>query len=399
MNRVLLGVTGSISAYKAADIVRLLKKEGIDVQVVQTPDSLRFVSPVTFEALSGHKVIVDPWEDVDHSRVEHIALGREFDLLLVAPASLDLIGRCASGLADTFLSLLYFAFPHKILFAPAMNSHMFLHPATQENIGKLRSRGASMIMGEAGALACGETGLGRLAEPQQIVKRVKELLETPSLEGPLQGVKVVVTAGPTREKIDAFRFISNPSSGKTGYLLARRARELGAQVVLISGPVSLPAPEGTERISIESAQELEEALKANIPGCRFLLMSAAVSDFRPQKPFQGKIEKESFSGSLALTPNPDILKELSGIKEDGQVFIGFSAEDGMNRERARKKMDAKGLDGIILNSITAPGLGFGSDMNSAVLLFPDGGERETGAVTKEELSALVWEELLRRWPR
>ncbi len=395
MKKIILGVTGSIASYKAVEIVRLLKKRGYSVSVVMTPDSVNFISPLIFEIISENKVIIDQFKDSDNYKVEHVKMARETELFVIAPASLNTIGKFTSGIADNFLTLLFFAYTGKVLIAPAMNTAMYLHPVNKKNIEYLKSIGVDFISPSEGSLACGEEGVGRLAEPEDIVDIIESYLEKKLYKGK----RILVSGGGTREKIDDFRFITNPSSGKTGVEFARIARNFGAETTLVSGKNNLKIPQGINYIEIESGKEMYEELNKKIKEADILIMSAAVSDFKPSDYKKGKIKKTDFSLNLKLDKNPDILKELSLKKKGNQIFVGFSAEYGLEKKEAEKKLKEKNLDIIILNSIKEKNLGFGSEDNRTILIFKDGDIIDTGVISKRELAKLVLEKIYDKWIR
>ncbi len=395
MKKIVLGVSASISVYKAVEIVRLLKKRGFWVKVLMTKDATKFISPLTFEVVSEEKVIVDQFEDANNREVEHIRLAREADLFLIAPASLDLIGKLSSGLADSFLSLFFFAFEKKVLIAPAMNSSMFKHPVNQKNIGYLKGVGVEFLEPDSGSLACGEEGIGRLPEPEDIVERV--VFETE--EKIFLGKKIIITGGPTREKLDVFRFVSNPSSGKTGYYLAKKARDFGADVLFISGKTCFDGLWGVDYVEVEAAEDMKREVEKGISSADILIMSAAVADFKPSKYSRGKIKKEKISSLMGVEfeRTPDILKELSKDKKKGQIFVGFSAQDNEETEEAERKLREKRLDLIVLNNIMEERGGFDSEENRVILIFNDGEMRKTDFILKEELAEVILRAIYEKW--
>ncbi len=395
MKKVLLGVSASISAYKAVEIVRLLKKRGYKVKVLMTKDATKFISPLTFEVVSEESVIVDQFKDADNKKVEHIRLAREYELLLIAPASLDLIGKLSCGIADSFLALIFYAFEKKVLISPAMNSSMYNHPVNQKNIRYLKSIGVDFIEPDSGSLACGEEGIGRLPSPEYIVERVEAELT----DKILKDKKILITGGPTREKLDDFRFLSNPSSGKTGLFLAEKARNFGAEVILISGKTALKRPWGVEYVEIESARDMEREVKRRIKDIDILIMSAAVADFRPEIYKKGKIRKEKIKNTydLKLVKNPDILKEVSKVKKKGQIFVGFSAQENLNVDEAKKKLKEKKLDLIILNKISDKRGGFESDENKVIIISKDEDIKKTKFLSKEEIAEKILRFIYEKW--
>ena len=395
MKKVLLGVSASISAYKAVEIVRLLKKRGYKVKVLMTEDATKFISPLTFEVVSEESVIVDQFKDADNKKVEHIRLAREYELLLIAPASLDIIGKLSCGIADSFLALIFYAFEKKVLISPAMNSSMYNHPVNQKNIKYLKSIGVDFIEPDSGSLACGEEGIGRLPSPEYIVERVEAELT----DKILKDKKILITGGPTREKFDDFRFLSNPSSGKTGLFLAEKARNFGAEVILISGKTALKRPWGVEYIEISNARDMEREVKNRIKDIDILIMSAAVADFRPEIYKKGKIKKEKIKDTydLKLVKNPDILKEVSKAKKKGQIFVGFSAQENLNMDEAKKKLKEKKLDLIILNKISDKRGGFESDENKVIIISKDEDIEKTKFLTKEEIAEKILRFIYEKW--
>ncbi|MGH9522793.1 MAG: bifunctional phosphopantothenoylcysteine decarboxylase/phosphopantothenate--cysteine ligase CoaBC [Terriglobales bacterium] len=364
--KIVLGVTGGIAAYKAAEILRLLQDRGLEVQVVMTRAAQEFVRPLTFAALSGQKVITDMFAghepNVD-SAVEHISVAESIDALLVAPATADTLAKFAHGLADDFLSTLYLATKAPVIVAPAMNVNMWENPATRENLETLRARGVRVVEPGSGYLACGMVGAGRLAENETIVEAV---LQTVQKKHDLAGETILITAGPTREPIDPVRFISNRSSGKMGYALAEVAAGRGAKVILVSGPTALNPPSGVEVIPVETADEMLKAVMARFADATIVIKAAAVADFRPKHAAAQKLKgKKEFA--LELAPNRDIVAELASRRRD-QVLIGFAAETDNVLENARKKLVDKKLDAIVANDVSQPGIGMDSDRNAVTIL-------------------------------
>lgn len=388
MTCVVFGVTGGIAAYKAVEVVRQLVQRGLEVRVVMTEHATRLVGPDTFRAVSGNPVSTRLF-DVPGPAMEHISLARAADLVVVAPATANLLAKMAHGLADDLLSTTLLATRAPVLVAPAMNREMFRHPATQENLRKLKERGVLVVGPESGPLACGEEGEGRMAEPSKIVETVLEIL---GMKGNLSGHRVLVTAGGTREHLDPVRFIGNRSSGKMGYALAETARNLGAKVVLVSGPTHLEAPFGVERIMVETAEEMREAVLSRYRGCSAVVMAAAVADFTPARRSGEKIKRGGKPGlTVELVPTPDILGELCTLREPGQVLVGFAAETGDLLTKARTKIKEKGVDILVANDVSRPGSGFDSDLNQAVILFRDGREAELDLMPKRDLALRIWE--------
>jgi phosphopantothenoylcysteine decarboxylase/phosphopantothenate--cysteine ligase len=367
--KIALGVSGGIAAYKAAEIVRLLQDRGIRVQVVMTHAAQEFIQPLTFAALSGEKVITDmfgtgPGEppNID-SAVEHIAVAQSIDALLVVPATADVLAKFAQGTASDFLSTLYLATTAPVVVAPAMNVNMWDHPATQANLEILKKRGVRIVEPGTGYLACGMTGPGRLAENEAIVAATLEAL---GASQELAGETVLITAGPTREKIDPVRYLSNRSSGRMGYALAEAALRRGARVLLVSGPTALTPPGAAEVTWVESAEEMRQAVLKLLPQTTIVIKTAAVSDYRPKSLASQKI-KRSGPMTLDLEPTADILGEIARDKQS-QLIIGFAAETQNVLENARKKLASKSLDAIVVNDVSRAGVGFDSDRNAATII-------------------------------
>ena len=368
--RVALGVCGGIAAYKAAEIVRLLQERGIRVQVVMTASAQEFVRPLTFAALSGEKVITSMFatdtgaEPNIDSAIEHIAVAQSIDALLVAPATADVIAKFAQGIANDFLTTLYLATTAPVVVAPAMNVNMWDHPATQQNLETLRKRGVKIVEPGSGYLACGMTGPGRLAENEAIVAATLEALGAAQ---DLAGETVLVTAGPTREKIDPVRYLTNRSSGRMGYALAEAAIRRGARVLLITGPTALtPPPAGAEVTAVESASQMRDAVVKLLPEVSVVIKAAAVSDYTVSSPPDQKI-KRAGATTLELAPTIDILTEVARRKTS-QIVIGFAAETQNVIENARKKLVAKSLDAIVVNDVSREGIGFDSERNAVTIL-------------------------------
>lgn len=397
---VVLGVTGGISAYKAAELCRVLKKAGADVHVVMTRAACEFITPLTLQTLSGHPVGVNLFDPAEESQIGHIKLGDQADLIVVAPATADAIARFATGRADDLLAALVLASRAPVLLAPAMNVNMWENPLTQANLGKLLSDGRFTTVGpDAGELACGWIGAGRLVDPQEIAVAAAERL---ARGAPLAGKRIVVTAGPTHEAVDDVRFLGNRSSGKMGFALAHAAARLGAEVTLIAGPVSLPTPPGIAlRVDVESALQMKAALVDAAVAADAVVMAAAVADFRARDKVVGKLSRRTAGAGRALAidlvPNPDLLAELGrGRRGDRPLLVGFAAEPGADGlvVRARKKLHEKACDVIVANDVSAAGLGFGSDRNAVTLVFRDGREIALGPEDKTTLARAIWRELL-----
>ena len=395
MPTVVLGVTGCIGAYKAAEVLRELQRRDVDVHVVMTANATRFVGAMTFEALSRHPVFVDQFALGDEGDIRHISLADGADLLLVAPATANTIGKFARGIADDALSTLYTATTAPTVIAPAMNVNMFSHPAVVENMDILRRRGVTIVEPGAGYLACGWLGKGRLAETAEIVEAAMAVLVR---RRDLEGETVVVTAGPTIEDIDPVRYLSNRSSGKMGYRLAEAARDRGARVVLVSGPTALAAPAGVETIAVRSAEEMARAVAEHAREASIVAMAAAVSDFRPSEPAAQKLKKAAVGvgaagGSrLDLVRTPDILEAL-GADKRGRFLIGFAAETERLLEHARRKRKDKRVDLLVANDVSAAGAGFAADDNAAVLI-DDAAETPLPLMGKRALADRIWDRVV-----
>jgi phosphopantothenoylcysteine decarboxylase/phosphopantothenate--cysteine ligase len=392
--RIVVGVGGGIAAYKAAELARVLGQRGHDVQVVMTRAAQEFIQPLTFAALTGRKVITglfsqDSTQDTLASAVEHIAVAQENELLVVAPATADLLAKFASGLADDFLSTLYLAFTGKVVLAPAMNTAMWEHPATQANLATLRRRGCSIIEPDEGWLACGVTGAGRLPDPLRIAEHVDKLTRGKT---DFSGETVVVTAGPTQEALDPVRYISNRSSGKMGYAIAAAAAKRGARVILVSGPVHLPTPPNVEKISVQTAQEMRKAVLEHLEPATIIIKSAAVADYYVADIPQQKRKKTATRLSLELDPTPDILAEL-GQKKGDRLLIGFAAETENLLDEARRKMTTKKCDMVVANLVTAKGLGFESDRNEVDILSRSGQVVHAGPADKSEIAERILDQI------
>jgi phosphopantothenoylcysteine decarboxylase / phosphopantothenate---cysteine ligase len=401
--KIALGVTGGVAAYKAAELVRRLQQEKIDVQVVMTSAAQEFITPLTFAALTGKKVITDIFAADDaapanvESAIEHIAVAQRIDLLLVAPATADCLAQFANGLAGNFLSTLYLATKAPVVVAPAMNVNMWEHPATQENLAALRARGVHVVEPDEGYLACGMTGAGRLAATETIVKTVCSVL---GLRHDLEGQNVTVTAGPTREDLDPVRFLTNRSSGKMGYALADAAARRGAHVTLVSGPTELAVPEGVDWVPVRTAEEMRSAVLSLSAEADIAVMAAAVADYRAatvetQKIKRGGSERESLT--LTLEPTPDILAELGRQRSAENrrcVLVGFAAETDHVAENARAKLARKGADVIVANDVTAEGAGFDTDTNIVTLFLRDGREIPLPKLGKLEVANRIFDQAL-----
>jgi phosphopantothenoylcysteine decarboxylase/phosphopantothenate--cysteine ligase len=378
--KIALGVTGGVAAYKAAELVRRLQQETIDVQVVMTRAAQEFVTPLTFAALTGQKVITDMFSAAGsapanvESAIEHIAVAQRIDLLLVAPATADILGKFAHGIAEDFLTTLYLATKAPVVVAPAMNVNMWEHAATQENVATLRARGVHVVNPDEGYLACGMVGAGRLAATETIAKKVCEVLD---LRHDLAGQTVLVTAGPTCEDIDPVRFLTNRSSGKMGYALAEAAHRRGARVILVSGPTELKIPEGVDWVPVRATEEMRRVVLDRAREANIVIMAAAVADYRLAAAHDKKMKRGEGSITLDLEPTPDILGELGSAtsSEKGRpVLVGFAAETDRVAENARGKLARKGADMIVANDVTQEGAGFDTDTNIVTMYLRDGRE-------------------------
>ena len=369
--RIVLGVTGCIAAYKAVEVLRGLQKRGVDVQVVMTRHATEFVGKLTFQSISGHEVVTEMFAPTADPEIKHIQIGQSADLLLIAPATANTLAKLANGLADDFLSTLYISTTAPVLIAPAMNVEMWAHPATQENVRRLRERGVHFIDPGEGYLACRTVGAGRLAEPQEIVERAIALLEAQAASKPNQGIlageHVLITAGPTYEAIDPVRGITNRSSGKMGYALAESALAMGARVTLVTGPVALTPPASACTIRVRSAAEMLEAVEANLDTATLVVMAAAVADYRPVQAAAQKIKKNDSALTLELEPTSDILA-TAGRKKGTHVLVGFAAETENVVANARKKLQSKNADLIVANDVSATDAGFDVDTNRVTLV-------------------------------
>jgi phosphopantothenoylcysteine decarboxylase / phosphopantothenate---cysteine ligase len=395
--RITLGVTGGIAAYKSAELVRRLQDEGHSIQVVMTRAAREFITPLTFAALSGQRVITDLFSNQPggegslDSAIDHIAVAQRTDLLLVAPATADVLAKFARGIADDFLTTMYLASIAPVVIAPAMNVNMWHHAATQENVAALRARGVRIVEPSEGYLACGMTGSGRLAEQEEILKAVRDIL---SGKQDLAGETVLVTAGPTCEDIDPVRFLTNRSSGKMGYAVAAAAAQRGAKVVLVSGPTALETPRRVEQIDVRSTEEMQRAVRARIADSTLAIFAAAVADYRPAVKSGQKIKRSDDGLTLHLEPNPDILANAAREKGD-RLIVGFAAETEHVAENARKKLTEKNADMIVANDVSREGAGFDGDTNIVTLFSRDGRDLPLPRLSKLEVAERILDEALR----
>jgi phosphopantothenoylcysteine decarboxylase/phosphopantothenate--cysteine ligase len=395
--KIALGVSSSISLYKACEVLRGFQKSGLVVQVIMTPNAAKLVSPVLFSSLAGTKTIVDLFDDHVPWSVAHVSLAKEVSLFCIAPATANVIAKLAAGVADDFLTTFYLAVDCPVLIAPAMNQAMYLHAQTQSNISRLRAAGVEFVEPETGYLACGDEGPGRLAEPEDVVRMGMTLIgRTESLKGKT----VLVTAGPTREHLDPVRFLSNPSSGKMGYELAREALRRGARVILISGPTYLVPPAGAALCRVRTAAEMEREVLRRFSEADIVVMAAAVSDYRFARTAPRKIKKRKAEESVDLVRTPDILRGL-GAKKGNRVLVGFAAETEDPVRNAKKKLKEKSLDLIVANNVLEKGIGFESEDNRVQIVRASGRVRSLPRMSKRETSRLIFDEIeaLRDIPR
>ncbi len=384
--KIVLGVTGGIAAYKAVEVASRLRKLGAEVHVIMTRAATEFVTELTFREITGQPVTTSMWDKVTHWNVEHIALARMAELVLIVPATANFIAKAAQGMADDMLTTTLLATRAPIFFAPAMNSNMYANPVTQQNIQALQRRGWQLIEPASGPLACGTSGVGRLPEPEQIVAEVEAAA---SSLASLTGKKVLVTAAGTIEPIDPVRYIGNRSSGRMGYAIAAEAARRGAEVVLVSGPSALSEPAGVRTIHIETAAQMRSAVLAEFPACDIVIKAAAVADYRAREVAENKIKKDEDVLTLVLEKNPDILKELGGLKQPGQILVGFAAETQNLLAYAKQKLEKKNLDFIVANDVTKPNAGFNAETNLIKILSRDGRVEEFPLQSKVALAGII----------
>ena len=403
---IALGVTGGIGAYKAVEVARGLQKRGHDVVAIMTATATRFVGPVTFEAITRRRVITDQFEPGANSDIEHIALASTIDLLLIAPATANIIGKFANGIADDFLSTLYIATKAPVLVAPAMNTQMFEHEAVRRNLDTLAGRGVRFVEPGEGYLACGWIGKGRLAEPDEIVAAAESVLQP---VGPLQGQRILVTAGPTYEDVDPVRYIGNRSSGRMGFALAAEAARRGAEVTLVAGPTSVEPPKVHDIVRVRSAAEMHAAVTSRAERMHVVVMAAAVADYAPERSASQKVAKRDESLTLVLKKTPDILGDLGHRRMttgDGPLLVGFAAETEDLVARATAKRERKHADLIVANDVSRPDSGFDVDANAVTIIGPDGAESvpmqsksRIAAVILDRVERLVASREIARTPR
>ena len=384
-----LAVTGGIACYKAVELVRLLVTRGFAVQVIMTRGAMEFVTPLTFQTLSGRPVATETFNLTQESQIGHINVADSADAFVIAPATANIIGKIAAGIADDLLTTVLLATRAPVLVVPAMNIHMYEHPIVQKNLDRLKNIGYRVMEPDAGYLACGYEGKGRLPDPERIFASVRDLFKPRDLDGE----KILVTAGPSREPLDPVRYISNRSSGKMGYALARAGALRGAEVVLVSGPTALEPPTGARWISVTTAAEMRSAVLQEFPKCTTVIMAAAVADYHAVSVAEKKIKRGSGGLELRLEPNPDILKELGAMK-DGKLLIGFAAETEDLVGNAIKKLREKNLDMIIANDVTLPGSGFDVDTNVATIVDGSGTPQSLPLLSKDDLADRIYDSIL-----
>lgn len=389
---VVLGVTGGIAAYKACEVVSRLRKLHAGVDVIMTENATKLVAPLTFETLSNRPVAVDTFSRIESWDVKHISLAQKADVFVVAPTTANLMAKLAHGIADDMLSTTLLATKAPILLAPAMNTGMWTAQATQDNLKTLQARGVHTVGPASGMLACGDTGAGRMSEPEEIVEAICKLL---TAKQDLAGKKVLVTAGPTAERIDPVRYLTNDSSGKMGYAIAQAALDRGAEVTVVTGPVHIPAPVGARMLPVQSTMDLYHTMLENAPLQDIVIQAAAPADYRVEKPADQKIKKQDGESLvLTLVENPDVAKAVGQQKKPGQVLVGFAAETQKVTENAIKKLHKKNLDMIVANDVTAEGAGFGVDTN-IVTLITEAGLKPLPKMTKRQVGDCILDEALR----
>ncbi|MBU5594610.1 bifunctional phosphopantothenoylcysteine decarboxylase/phosphopantothenate--cysteine ligase CoaBC [Amphibacillus sp. MSJ-3] len=381
--KIVLGVTGGIAAYKAIALTSKLSQAGALVQVILTKGAQQFVSPLSFQAISRQPVYLDTFDELDPKKIQHIDLADWADLFIVAPATANIIGKYANGIADDMLSTTLLATKAPVYIAPAMNVDMYQHPAVQNNLAVLEKRGVRLIDPNEGYLACGYTGKGRLAEPEEIVNYLEKSLTEGKL---LEGKKLLITAGPTQEKIDPVRYLTNYSSGKMGFAIAEVAANMGADVTLVSGPVALPTPRGVKRIDVVTTEEMYQTVLNYYPNQDIVIKAAAVSDYRPAIQYQEKLKKQAEQMTIELKRNKDILLSLGQMKEH-QYLVGFAAETRNVEQYGQDKLSKKNLDAIVINDVSKPGIGFGADNNEVLIIMKDGTEIKIDQTSKLSIAS------------
>ena len=389
--KIVLGVTGGIAAYKSAELVSRLRHLGAEVHVIMTRNATEFVSPLTFQTLSANQVVTDTFQAPEYWNVEHVALAKLAEVFVIAPATANIIAKMANGIADDMLSTTVLATKAPVLVAPAMNTGMWTAEATKANVKILRERGIRFTGPESGILACGDEGAGRMSEPEAITEEICTILDP---KRDLNGLKVLVTAGATRERIDPVRFITNDSSGKMGFALAEAARDRGAEVTAVCGSVSVSIPDGVQAICVESATELYDVMMREAPAQDIIIQAAAVCDYRVEKQAATKIKKtEGKALTLTLTENPDIAKAVGEKKKKGQTLVGFAAETDHVEKNAESKLKSKNLDMIVANDVTVPGAGFNVDTNIATLIMKNKSETQP-LMTKRQLADVILDRVM-----
>lgn len=391
--RIILGVTGSIAAYKACELVSRLTQAGAEVHVIMTEAATRLLGPATLRELSRQPVCVDLFSELGNRPVAHVRLAEAADLILVAPATANVLGKVVAGVADDFLTTTIMASQAPVLFAPAMNSRMWRNPVVQGNVQRLQGLGYGFVGPASGWLACGEVDTGRLAPIEEILAEAARMVAAKDLAGR----RVLITAGPTREALDPVRFLSNRSSGRMGYALAETARRRGAEVTLVSGPVSLPPPAGVKLIRVETAEEMRQASLDLAGSSDAVVLAAAVADYRPAEVATRKLKRRSGEVTLRLVANPDIAREVGASRRPGQVLVGFAAETEDLLGNAEAKRQAKGLDLMVANLVGIPGSGFDSETNSVAILGPEGVLAELSERPKSEVADRIWDAVVERW--
>ena len=388
---IVLGVTGGIAAYKSAEVVSRLRHLGANVHVIMTKNATEFVSPLTFQTLSANQVVTDTFQAPEYWNVEHVALAKLAEVFVIAPATANIMAKMACGIADDMLSTTVLATKAPVLIAPAMNTGMWTAEATRANVQKLKARGVKFVGPDSGILACGDEGAGRMSEPAAIVDAIRDLL---NIRRDLNGLKILVTAGATKERLDPVRYMTNDSSGKMGFAIAEAARDRGAEVTAVYGSVTAPVPDGVRQIRIESAQELYDVMMRETPDQDIIIQAAAVCDYRFETTQSSKIKKnEGESLTFTLKENPDVAKAVGSLKKKGQTLVGFAAETDNVRQNAAEKLKKKNLDMIVANDVTLPGAGFNVDTNIAALITKEGTE-EQPLQTKRELADKILDKIL-----
>lgn len=390
---VVIGVTGGIAVYKALDVISALRKKDIEVHVIMTESASKFVNPLTFQSISQNMVVTDMFAEPKGWEIQHISLAQKADLMLIAPATANVIGKISNGIADDMLSTTVMATKAKVLIAPAMNTNMYQNPIVQNNISKLKDFGYKFIEPASGRLACGDIGIGKLADVNTIVERVIEELE--DKEQDLLGKKVLVSAGPTIAPIDPVRYITNRSTGKMGYAIAKEARDRGAEVILVSGPTNLEPPKNVKIINIKTNEEMKKEILQNFKWADIVIKSAAVADYKPKEYSKEKIKKGEGDLNICLTRDNDILKFLGEIKTH-QVLVGFAAESDNVLENAERKLKNKNLDFIVANDITSSDTGFGSEDNKVVILSKNNEKLELEKMSKKKVASNIFDMILEK---